>query len=405
MIDLNLLFLSEVYYPHLGGAELATNLYAKRLTERGHKVLVLTHWFKNEAPVTRERNLTIIRMRLIDERSPKFSVSLKLDILKSSMFRKAVEWSDIVYIPRYWFVAIPFVRKLKKPVMVHLHDYIPICPLSNLYDYAGALGCGRVSCDAGCVWSAERTQGRNRVSSSLSMILNVSAGRAIGRLAFQADALICVSKRHRELLVERAPQIRDKVCFIYNPMPEVRSIPVKGEDFGYFGGVNALKGLRVLMDALRQMGRERRPSRVHATMIDSDELKVTLSRLGIVPYSRLSRKDFNDMYSSVQTVVVPSVWPEPLPYVVAEALTRGRLVIASRIGGIPELLEGCRGVYSFDPGDSLELAEAISIVEGTSFEDKLELGMQNREVFRKRFDDERSIDKFSDLCFKLVADN
>ena len=147
MIDLNLLFLSEVYYPHLGGAELATHLYAKRLSERGHKVLVMTHRFTGEASVTREGNLTIRRLRLIDERTPKFSISVRLDFLRSIAFRKAVEWSDVVYIPRYWFVAIPFVRKLRKPVVVHLHDYIPVCPLSNLYDHAAVQNCGRSSCD------------------------------------------------------------------------------------------------------------------------------------------------------------------------------------------------------------------------------------------------------------------
>ncbi len=37
--------------------------------------------------------------------------------------------------------------------------------------------------------------------------------------------------------------------------------------------------------------------------------------------------------------VVPSVWPDPLPGVVREPMTRGGPVIGSDIGGIPDMIE------------------------------------------------------------------
>ena len=39
-------------------------------------------------------------------------------------------------------------------------------------------------------------------------------------------------------------------------------------------------------------------------------------------------------------VVVPSVWREPFGRTVIEALATGRPVVASRVGGIPEILTG-----------------------------------------------------------------
>jgi glycosyltransferase involved in cell wall biosynthesis len=104
----------------------------------------------------------------------------------------------------------------------------------------------------------------------------------------------------------------------------------------------------------------------------------------------------------VQTVIVPSVWNEPLPYVVAEALTRKRLVIASRIGGIPELLEGCKGVVECEPGNVFQLADAIRNVQEMANEERLELGSKNSEVFRKRFKDEDSVESFINLASKIM---
>jgi glycosyltransferase involved in cell wall biosynthesis len=57
--------------------------------------------------------------------------------------------------------------------------------------------------------------------------------------------------------------------------------------------------------------------------------------------------------------VAPSVWPDPLPGVVREPMTRGRPVIATRVGGTTDLVsDGVNGLL-VDPGDARGLADAI----------------------------------------------
>jgi glycosyltransferase involved in cell wall biosynthesis len=58
--------------------------------------------------------------------------------------------------------------------------------------------------------------------------------------------------------------------------------------------------------------------------------------------------------------VAPSIWPEPCPTVVMEAMASGRPVVGSRIGGLPDLIvDGETGVL-VAPGDpeALRLASA-----------------------------------------------
>jgi glycosyltransferase involved in cell wall biosynthesis len=58
-------------------------------------------------------------------------------------------------------------------------------------------------------------------------------------------------------------------------------------------------------------------------------------------------------------VVVPSLWEEAFGLIVAESMASGTPVIASRIGGIPELIENDVSGHLFEPGNAEELAFKI----------------------------------------------
>jgi GT2 family glycosyltransferase len=62
----------------------------------------------------------------------------------------------------------------------------------------------------------------------------------------------------------------------------------------------------------------------------------------------------------LDAVIVPSVWPENSPFVIHEALLAKVPVVASRIGGIPELVEHERNGLLFEPGDVADLARQLS---------------------------------------------
>lgn len=67
---------------------------------------------------------------------------------------------------------------------------------------------------------------------------------------------------------------------------------------------------------------------------------------------------------SLDALVVPSVWPETSPLVIREAFLAGRPVVASNIGGIPELIDHERNGLLFEPGDVEGLAHALQRLAG-----------------------------------------
>ena len=128
--------LSEIFYPHGGGAELATYLYAKLLSKTpGFKVTVVTNQFSGEPAFSEDEGFAVYRLSsLLGGESIKYSVLQRVDVLLTTFMRKLIKSSDVVYIPRFWFSAIPLAKSFGKSVITHLHDYIPICPLAVRYD-------------------------------------------------------------------------------------------------------------------------------------------------------------------------------------------------------------------------------------------------------------------------------
>ena len=60
-----------------------------------------------------------------------------------------------------------------------------------------------------------------------------------------------------------------------------------------------------------------------------------------------------------EPVVVRSRWPEPFPVRIQEAFRSGSVVIASRVGGVPEMVrDGVNGLL-VEPGDEAGIAAAI----------------------------------------------
>ncbi len=64
----------------------------------------------------------------------------------------------------------------------------------------------------------------------------------------------------------------------------------------------------------------------------------------------------SSVYGQADVLVVPSTWEENSPLVVREAAAAGLRIVASRVGGLPELVPGARWV---PPGDIEALREAL----------------------------------------------
>jgi len=397
--------LSELFYPHGSGGELATYLYVELLRKARINVVVVTNRFVGEPEVSRSENLIVYRLPLFNEtKGVKFLVLRRFDVLISSYMRKLMKWADVVYIPKFWFSAIPLTKAYKKPVIVHLHGYIPVCPLSTLYDSSKDEACKRKGghCSLHCIYLSERTHDRSLIQTLASTALNSTVRYYFDKCIKLADAVICVSKDQKDLIVKRDASLYPKIRVIHNPLPELSPVEVKGDGFGYFGGPSIMKGFGVLCRALSFLNCSSLVVHAANFPVSKEGLMKSLRRFGIVTYRRLGYGEQQILYRKIRGVIIPSIEAETSSYILCEAILRGRIVVASDIGGIPEQVEGCEGVFLFTPGDFSQLAENIAYVRSLNREVAVDFGLHNREVFTSRFSNQKTLRNFMGICTELT---
>jgi glycosyltransferase involved in cell wall biosynthesis len=79
-----------------------------------------------------------------------------------------------------------------------------------------------------------------------------------------------------------------------------------------------------------------------------------------------SREELFSLYTEATLVCVPSIWPEPFGKVGIEAMSVGRPVIASDVGGIGEWLDDGETGFLVPPQNEEILAEKIhTLLEDT----------------------------------------
>ena len=104
---------------------------------------------------------------------------------------------------------------------------------------------------------------------------------------------------------------------------------------------------------------------------------------------RLPHEDVLKIFSKSYAVLVPSICEEPFPYTVLEAMLMGTLPIASRVGGIPEIVKWTYAErLMFTPGCYEEMADRMETVLSLSRDQLVDVGFKLREVTLKRFDNE-----------------
>jgi glycosyltransferase involved in cell wall biosynthesis len=114
------------------------------------------------------------------------------------------------------------------------------------------------------------------------------------------------------------------------------------------------------------------------------------------------RADAADLLAEADICVVPSVWQDAFPLGVMEAMAAGKPVIATAVGGIPEMIEdGVTGLL-VPPADEQALATALTrLVAKPDFSKKLGRSAQQRVA--ERFRPEEQLDAITEVVARGFA--
>lgn len=265
------------------------------------------------------------------------------------------------------------------PVVQTLHDYHHICASGDLMR-GGAKVCLPPACGLVNVGPAVVNRCRHH-SASVSLLLGCETASAHLRRVYEKAVTRCISPS-RFLADIHAEAGWDKIPMDLLPnASEVGAHPRASDDpgsgFVYAGRLSFEKGVGVLLDAaqahslsLTVIGEGPDSASLQARAHDSVSFR-----------GRLALDGVQDALRGCRAAVVPSIFLENLPMAVIEAMLMGVPVVASRLGGIPEIIRDGIDGFLVEPGDSAALGRALLILE-ESPELAVRMGNQARDRAR-----------------------
>ncbi|NMG41279.1 glycosyltransferase [Chelativorans sp. ZYF759] len=167
------------------------------------------------------------------------------------------------------------------------------------------------------------------------------------RMDHLTDHMIFVSKYEEDMFEAKIGRPRAPTTIVYNGLRagEFEDVVVapQAADFLYIGMMRDLKGPDIFIDALAQASKiASRP--VSAVMVgagdDLPKYRHQADRLGLT--AQVTFRDpmpARQAFALARNIVVPSR-AESMPYIVLEALAAGKPMIATAVGGIPEIFAG-----------------------------------------------------------------
>lgn len=207
------------------------------------------------------------------------------------------------------------------------------------------------------------------------------AERVLARFCFK---VVAVSARERkDGLMIGIPGKR--IVTVLNGIPDTSSFSTaKNWDESrlkvlFVGRLDRQKGFDVLCNALAGLEDEV-ALRVIGEAVNNDTGQLTVPR-NVEFLGWQSASDVDSHLRSADVVVIPSRW-EGLPLIALEAMRAGRYVIATDVGGNPEvIIDGSTG-HLFQSEDCEQLR---SLLRGSTQKRREELGLAARELFLQKF--------------------
>ena len=286
-------------------------------------------------------------------------------------------------------------------VVATLHDYTLVCPSGgqrvhvadqHVCESIDADRCSR--CFAESPFQARLTAGRLQRQFRRSPVLKWAAaiGRRMPEISHRALASVPAGRPrateiHRRLSYSRhvldhidrgvAPSAALAEEYVRLGLPRDRidvsdygfraSAPVvrSASDvvrFAFVGTLGWHKGAHQLLEALKRLQGNFRATLFGDPAVSPQYMADLHRRVDGLPVrfaGAFSRERLADTYAEIDVLVVPSLWPENSPLVIHEAFMHGAAVVASRMGGIPELVTHGVNGFLFDPMNVGELAESL----------------------------------------------
>ncbi|BAQ66476.1 glycosyltransferase family 4 protein [Geminocystis sp. NIES-3709] len=385
------------YATPTGGAEISTLTLRDLLCQKGHDVRL----FSSSVQISGQKPLadyycfgTTSRFRTLLQTVNIFAWFRLRQVLKE--FKP-----DVVHVILFLTQLSPLILPLLKniPCLLQVVWYRSICPL----------GTKRLPNNSICQVKVGKPCYVNHCLPLKDFLPLMLQMKLLESWHFVFDLIVANSDYVKTVFEKENIKVSD---VIYHGVPkrEIRSNLSSIPLVGFAGRLVPEKGVDLLIRAFNQAikvvpnaqlliagsGSEDKNLK---NLIKELNLNSSVQMLGYIPQKKLA-----STFNQVWLQVVPSLWAEPFGMAAVEAIISGIPVIASKTGGLQEIIEdGITGIL-ISPGDEQALSSAlIKLLTNDDLTKKM--GKAAQKVALTKFTEEIMIDKFFTIYNKLLNNN
>jgi glycosyltransferase involved in cell wall biosynthesis len=373
---MNILIANWTWYPSGGDWTTVENLI--RLYEKnGHKVIPFS--MKDERNFKSDYDSYFVSKIDYKNLNKKKTIHNSFQVITRSFYSTEAKKNlvklfnstkiDLVHLHNYLLYLtpsiLPVIKRHNIPIIWTLHDYSLICPAVSFVSSDKICEACKGKKYYNCfLHKCKKNSYRASLIAALQNYFN-----SIWNIDKYIDYYITPSKFLKQKFVEFGYN-ENKLVNIYNPF-EINTLSDFSESktlqdnnyILYLGRLEIIKGLETLIRAMKLIRNttlyivgDGTASEYLKKMVIEESIK------NVNFFGKLGRKEVLQYLQNCQFTICPSEWYENLPYSVVESMAFSKPVVASKIGGIPELVvDGYTGLL-FNSGNVEDLVEKINIL-------------------------------------------
>ena len=398
----------------LGGTETFHYNLAEALTAAGHKVVYFSMYDERNIPCEQDKyfvsNVDYNDPNLSGLKKIKTGLKLIYNFEAKRKFEQLIkdEKPDVAHIGllhrQITFSVVDILKKYNIPVVMHLHELTAVCPCYTMLRPNGTIcsdcaikgywNCVKYNCMKG-------SKAKSLLAYAEAMFLKY------GHYYNKIDTYIAECNFYKNL-VEKANFTTSPIIKMNNFLPinqEYKAYYEHDNYILYFGRYAREKGVLTILKAYAQMncseklvlvgkGSEEEKIREYVAEHKLDN-KVEIN-------GAIFGKEMDCIIERAKVVLVPSEWYENGAFVALQALAKGKIVVASDIAGLSEIIQDGETGFLAEPGNPDSFADAITKAINMSQEEYIKMSNSVVEYAKKRCDAKTYIEKLEQLYSSLI---
>ncbi len=223
-------------------------------------------------------------------------------------------------------------------------------------------------------------------------------------LSFFCSKIICISNHEKQVGLDIGIS-ESKLVTIYNGIsktpPKFTLVPWEDTRLKllFVGRFDTQKGIDILLEAVSDMENNVVLYVIGGSVISGNEIDFSKYK-NVKALGWRTSSEIAAYMSASDAVVIPSLW-EGFGLVAIEAMRVSKPVIASRVGGLAEIVIDKETGFLIPPDDATALARCISSVNK---KDLIKIGNNGKNRFLSKFTSDRMILEIIDM-YKIVVKN